>query len=53
MRILIAEDDVVSNRMLESVLNKWGYGVMATRDGVEAWRKRYGVISRRRSCCLT
>ena len=38
MNILIAEDDRVSRRLLESMLTKWGYGVIAAGDGDEAWR---------------
>lgn len=37
MRILIAEDDVVSRRLLEATLIRWGYEVIVTRNGVEAW----------------
>jgi DNA-binding response OmpR family regulator len=37
MKILIAEDDVVSRRLLEATLIRWGYEVIATRNGVEAW----------------
>ena len=36
MRILIAEDDLVSRRVLECSLVKWGYDVLAFSDGVEA-----------------
>jgi sigma-B regulation protein RsbU (phosphoserine phosphatase) len=36
MRILIAEDDVVSRRMLEATLQKWGYEVVAVADGLAA-----------------
>jgi CheY-like chemotaxis protein len=36
MRILIAEDDVVSRRVLEATLGKWGYQVVATGDGLQA-----------------
>ena len=36
MRILIAEDDQVSRRLLEVHLGKWGYEVVAARDGNEA-----------------
>ena len=39
MRILIAEDDPISCRVLESTLKKWGYEVEVTRDGQEAWEK--------------
>ena len=38
MKILIAEDDPVSRRLLEARLAKWGYEVIATRDGDEAWQ---------------
>jgi CheY-like chemotaxis protein len=37
MRILIAEDDVVSRRVLQAMLLKSGYEVVATADGDEAW----------------
>src|SRR5581483_6762379 len=36
-RILIAEDDPVSRRVLESTLRRWGYEVVVTADGEEAW----------------
>lgn len=38
MRILIAEDSLVSRRLLESTLTRWGHEVIATSDGDEAWR---------------
>jgi len=37
-RILIAEDDPVSRRMLESLLLKWAYDVTVVTDGMEAFR---------------
>ena len=37
MRILIAEDEAVSRRVLEATLNKWGHEVVVTCDGAEAW----------------
>lgn len=37
MKILIAEDDLVSRRMLEAILVKWNYEVISTSDGLEAW----------------
>ena len=37
MRILIAEDDLVSRRMLEATLSRWGYEVVVTSDGEAAW----------------
>lgn len=38
MKILIAEDDPVSRRLLEATLNKWGYSVIACADGTTAWQ---------------
>ena len=38
MRILIAEDDLVSRKMLEATLNRWGYDIVITSDGEAAWR---------------
>jgi two-component system cell cycle response regulator len=37
-RILIAEDDPVSRRVLETLLKKWGYDVVVATDGLEALR---------------
>ncbi len=37
MRILIAEDDFTSRTMLRGVLTKWGYEVISTCDGEEAY----------------
>lgn len=37
MHILIAEDDPVSRRVLQAHLSKWGYEVIATKNGAEAW----------------
>jgi diguanylate cyclase (GGDEF)-like protein len=36
MKILVAEDDTTSLFMLQSLLEKWGYDVVALTDGVEA-----------------
>ncbi|HLG17227.1 MAG TPA: response regulator [Blastocatellia bacterium] len=36
MRVLIAEDDPISRRVLQTTLEKWGYEVEATADGVAA-----------------
>jgi len=38
MEVLIADDEPVSRRLLEILLNKWGYKVTVTSDGEEAWR---------------
>lgn len=37
MRVLIAEDDMISRRLLEASLKKKDYEVVVTCDGVEAW----------------
>ncbi|HTS78781.1 MAG TPA: diguanylate cyclase [Bryobacteraceae bacterium] len=37
MRILIADDSIVSRHLLEATLRKWGYEVTVACDGVEAW----------------
>jgi DNA-binding response OmpR family regulator len=37
VRILIAEDDPVSRRLLEATLSKWGYEVINTEDGLQAF----------------
>jgi len=37
LKILIAEDETVSRRLLQNTLVKWGYEVVVCRDGQEAW----------------
>ena len=37
MKILIAEDDPVSRRLLEATLDKFGYEVVVADNGAEAW----------------
>jgi len=38
VRILIAEDDPISLVLLQALLNQWGYEVIVTHDGNEAWQ---------------
>ncbi len=38
MKILIAEDNIVSRHLLERTLIKWGYEVVVTTNGREAWQ---------------
>jgi diguanylate cyclase (GGDEF)-like protein len=38
VRILIADDDPVSCRVLEAILIEWGYDVIIAQDGDEAWK---------------
>jgi len=37
VKILIAEDDAISRRLLETILRKWGYDVLVAVDGGQAW----------------
>jgi CheY-like chemotaxis protein len=37
MRILIAEDEISSRRVLEATLLTWDYEVVAVDDGTKAW----------------
>ncbi len=37
MKILIADDDPISRRLLEATLSGWGYDVLVTSDGSKAW----------------
>ena len=39
MKILIAEDNLTSRRILETILVKWNYDVISACDGNEAWEK--------------
>lgn len=38
MRVLVAEDDPVSRRLLQSYLEKWGHEVIVAESGDEGWR---------------
>jgi phosphoserine phosphatase RsbU/P len=37
MNVLIAEDNSTTRSLLEGALRDWGFDVVATRDGTEAW----------------
>jgi len=39
MKILIADDEAVSRRMLQGLLTKWGYEVVSVEDGKAAWEQ--------------
>lgn len=45
MRILIADDDIVSRRFLEIALRKSGYEVISVEDGAKAWSSLSGQDS--------
>ncbi|QEL19636.1 PAS domain S-box protein [Limnoglobus roseus] len=38
MKILIAEDELISRKLLEGLLHDWGYETITVGDGREAWR---------------
>jgi phosphoserine phosphatase RsbU/P len=38
MKVLIADDDPVSRRLLDASLEKWGYQVQAVANGAAAWQ---------------
>jgi diguanylate cyclase (GGDEF)-like protein len=38
VRILIADDDPISRRILAASLRKWGHEVVVTQNGFEAWQ---------------
>jgi sigma-B regulation protein RsbU (phosphoserine phosphatase) len=38
MKILIAEDDAGSRRLLQASLERWGYEVLIASNGAEAWQ---------------
>jgi len=38
MKVLVADDEIVSRRLIESSLQRWGYDVVAAKDGLTALR---------------
>jgi DNA-binding response OmpR family regulator len=38
MKVLIAEDDAVSRRLVEVLLKGWGHEVISVEDGLAAWQ---------------
>lgn len=46
MKVLIAEDDLISQTILKKFLEKWGFSVDVANDGQQAWEKfREGTYS--------
>lgn len=39
MKVLIAEDEVISRKALEKSIAEWGYSVTVSRNGEEAWNE--------------
>ena len=39
MKILVAEDNLTTRRILEAILVKWNYDVISVSDGNDAWEK--------------
>jgi DNA-binding response OmpR family regulator len=37
MKILVAEDDPISRRLMDTILRKWGYETVTVVNGREAW----------------
>ena len=37
MKILVADDSIISRHLLHSTLTKWGYEVVLVSDGMQAW----------------
>ena len=43
MKILVAEDEPVSRRLLEATLSRWGFTSVAVTNGAEAWQVLQGM----------
>src|SRR2546423_991403 len=39
MNVLVADDDIISRKLLEANLRRWGFGVTAVADGEAAWER--------------
>jgi len=47
MKVLIAEDDPISQCLLQAALTEWGYEIVVATNGVEAWHALQGQDSPR------
>jgi two-component system, cell cycle response regulator len=36
MKVLVADDEIVSRRLIESSIRRWGYEILVAKDGIEA-----------------
>jgi DNA-binding response OmpR family regulator len=43
VKVLIADDDPVSRRLLQAALEKWGYEVLVTTNGTDVWKVLQGA----------
>jgi sigma-B regulation protein RsbU (phosphoserine phosphatase) len=39
IKVLAAEDNIVSRRILENIIPKWGFDLVSVSDGRQAWEK--------------
>ncbi len=42
MRVLVADDDTISRKVMERELTRWGYEVILAEDGKQAWQVLQG-----------
>src|SRR5215475_3796334 len=38
MKVLVADDDRVTLRLLQALVTRWGHEAVLARDGLEAWQ---------------
>lgn len=43
MRVLLAEDEAVSRRLLEATMSRFGYDVLSVENGQQAWEELNGT----------
>jgi len=48
MKVLVAEDEVISRRALEKSIADWGYSVQVSRNGEEAWNEIIKTLHNRK-----
>ena len=50
MKVLIADDDGLTRKLLEGTAEKWGYEVHAVADGIAAWEELKKADGPRLAC---